>query len=67
MIEVKQLTKKYGDTRVVHAVSFSVAPQETLVLLGASGLGKTTTLKMLNRLVEPSSGVIRINGEDGLQ
>ncbi|EAY31910.1 ATP-binding cassette domain-containing protein [Microscilla marina] len=67
MIEVKQLTKKYGDTRVVQAVSFSVAPQETLVLLGTSGSGKTTTLKMLNVLVEPSSGVIRINGEDVLQ
>lgn len=67
MIEVKQLTKKYGETRVVHAVSFSVAAQETLVLLGTSGSGKTTTLKMLNRLVEPSSGVIRINGEDVFQ
>lgn len=67
MIEVKQLTKKYGDTKAVYAVSFSVAAQETLVLLGTSGSGKTTTLKMLNRLVEPSSGVIRINGEDALQ
>lgn len=67
MIEVKQLTKKYGDTKAVYAVSFSVAAHETLVLLGTSGSGKTTTLKMLNRLVEPSSGVIRINGEDVLQ
>ncbi|HAS46078.1 MAG TPA: glycine/betaine ABC transporter ATP-binding protein [Microscillaceae bacterium] len=67
MIEVKQLTKKYGNTRAVYAVSFEVAAQETLVLLGTSGSGKTTTLKMLNRLVEPSSGVIRINGEDVLQ
>jgi osmoprotectant transport system ATP-binding protein len=67
MIEVKQLTKKYGNTKAVYAVSFSVAAQETLVLLGTSGSGKTTTLKMLNRLVEPSSGAIRINGEDALQ
>ena len=67
MIEVKQLTKKYGENRAVYAVSFEVAAQETLILLGTSGSGKTTTLKMLNRLVEPTSGVIRINGEDVLQ
>lgn len=67
MIEVKQLTKKYGESRAVYAVSFEVAAQETLILLGTSGSGKTTTLKMLNRLVEPTSGVIRINGEDVLK
>lgn len=67
MIEVKQLTKKYKETRAVYAVSFEVAAKETLILLGTSGSGKTTTLKMLNRLIEPTSGVIRINGEDVLQ
>ena len=50
--------------RIVDDVDFEVARGETLVLIGASGSGKTTTLKMLNRLVEPSAGVIRIDGED---
>src|SRR6185369_4896097 len=45
-------------------VSLSVAPGEVVVLLGGSGSGKTTTLKMANRLIEPTSGRIRIAGED---
>lgn len=64
MIELESVTKRYGDTTVVDCVSFRVEPGELLVLLGGSGSGKTTTCKMVNRLVEPSSGVIRVAGED---
>ncbi len=64
MISVQHLTKRYADRAVVNDVSFEVAEGETLVLLGTSGCGKTTTLKMLNRLVEPTSGQIRVNGSD---
>jgi osmoprotectant transport system ATP-binding protein len=64
MIQVSNLTKQYGSKTVVDGASFSVAPGETLVLAGTSGCGKTTTLKMLNRLVEPSSGSILIAGQD---
>ncbi|MGF7216354.1 osmoprotectant transport system ATP-binding protein [Spirosoma lacussanchae] len=64
MIWVENLSKRYGPTTVVDNVSFSVAPGETLVLLGTSGSGKTTTLKMLNRLIEPDSGQIRLDGTD---
>jgi len=64
MIELKEISKKFGDTQAVKQVSFSVAREETLVLLGTSGCGKTTTLKMINRLIEPDAGQILINNEN---
>ncbi len=64
MIEVQQLTKTYQQTVAVSDVSFTVNEGETLVLLGTSGSGKTTTLRMINRLIEPSSGKIIINGKN---
>jgi osmoprotectant transport system ATP-binding protein len=64
MIEIKALSKSFGNTTAVDALSFRVEGGETLALLGTSGSGKTTTLKMLNRLIEPSSGQILLNGED---
>jgi len=51
-----------GGRELVSGVSFSVAEGETLVLLGRSGSGKTTTLKLVNRLLEPSAGEVRIAG-----
>ncbi len=48
---------------LVDGISFSVGASETLVLLGRSGSGKTTTLKLVNRLLTPTSGVVRIAGE----
>jgi len=67
MIELKDVTKKYGDTIAVNRISFNVATGENLVLLGTSGCGKTTTLKMINRLIEPDSGNITISGKDVVQ
>jgi osmoprotectant transport system ATP-binding protein len=64
MIEVQQLTKTYHDTVAVSNVSFSIKESQTLVLLGTSGSGKTTTLRMLNRLTEPTSGKIFIDGKN---
>lgn len=63
-MEVRDLVKAYGDRRAVDGVSFAVPPGQTLVLLGPSGCGKTTTLKMLNRLVEPTGGEIRVGGRN---
>lgn len=64
MIEVTNLTKKFNDVTAVNNVSFRVEEGEILILLGTSGCGKTTTLKMINRLVEPTSGEIFIEGKN---
>ncbi len=64
MIQVKQLTKNYGAFSAVKGLSFSIPTGNTLALVGTSGCGKTTTLKMINRLIEPSEGQILIDGED---
>ena len=64
IIRVAHLTKRYGAQVVIDDLSFEVAQGETLVLLGPSGCGKTTLLKTLNRLIEPDSGTIEINGRD---
>ena len=68
MLELEAVRKSYdgGDTFAVDGVDFRAAPGERVVLVGESGCGKTTTLKLINRLVEPTSGVIRIDGRDVL-
>lgn len=64
MIDIRNLTKQFGDHTAVDNVSLQVGAGETLVLLGTSGCGKTTTLKMINRLIEPGSGSISVDGVD---
>lgn len=65
MIQIHQVSKAFGpDHYVVRDVSLEVHDGEILVLLGSSGCGKTTILNMINRLLEPSSGIIEIDGQD---
>jgi osmoprotectant transport system ATP-binding protein len=64
MIEVQALTRRYGERLAVDRVSFRVDAGELVALVGASGSGKTTTLKMINRLVTPSAGRVLVDGED---
>ncbi|HTN60761.1 MAG TPA: ABC transporter ATP-binding protein, partial [Devosia sp.] len=64
MIEIDAVTKIYGDTAVVDQVSLVIDPGTICTVVGTSGSGKTTLLRMINRLVEPTSGTIRIDGED---
>ena len=64
MIRADGLTRRYGDTLAVADVTFHVAAGEMLALVGDSGSGKTTTLKMINRLVEPDAGTVVVEGKD---
>ena len=64
MIEIDAVSKIYGAMTAVETVSFNVEAGTVAVIVGTSGSGKTTLLRMINRLVEPSSGAIRIDGED---
>jgi osmoprotectant transport system ATP-binding protein len=64
MIAITNVVKRFAGHTAVDNVSLNVRKGETLVLLGTSGCGKTTTLRMINRLIEPSSGSIRVNGTD---
>ena len=62
MLEARALTKYYGHIPAVRQVSFSVRPGEILGYLGTNGAGKSTTVKMLTGLIEPSEGQIFYNG-----
>ena len=67
MIQLEHLEKRYGSTLAVEDLSLEIGEGELLILLGASGCGKTTTLKMVNRLVEPSAGRVSIHGRDAAE
>src|SRR6202050_5325596 len=68
MISLEQVEKRYADgTVAVAELSFTVPDGELCVLVGPSGCGKTTTLRMINRLIEPSGGRILIDGTDVLK
>jgi len=64
MIKFDKVSKHFGGVKAVDGVSFEVEEQENLILLGTSGCGKTTTLKMINRLTEPTKGSIYIDGKN---
>jgi ABC-2 type transport system ATP-binding protein len=67
MIEVKHLTKRYGDKRAVNDISFKVERGEILGFLGPNGAGKSTTMNMLTGYISSTSGQILINGTDILE
>ncbi|MHA6494187.1 ABC transporter ATP-binding protein [Pseudomonas borbori] len=64
MIELNNVSKTFGSIRAVDSISLTVQPGELCVLVGTSGCGKSTSLRMINRLIEHSAGSIRIDGED---
>jgi ABC-2 type transport system ATP-binding protein len=64
MIEVQNLTKRYGSFRAVDRISFSVSKGEIFGFLGPNGAGKTTTIKMLTTMLKPTEGSVRVDGFD---
>jgi osmoprotectant transport system ATP-binding protein len=64
VISLRSLTRRFDAKTAVDDVSLEVAAGELMVLVGASGSGKTTTLKLVNRLIEPTSGSVWIDGVD---
>ena len=64
MIRLDHLTKQFGAQTAVNDLSLEITDGELCVLVGPSGCGKTTTMKMINRLIEPTSGTILVDGAD---
>ncbi|WP_394775508.1 ABC transporter ATP-binding protein [Flavobacterium sp.] len=64
MISIEGVSKSFGSKKAVDTISLDANDKEILVVLGTSGCGKTTTLKMINRLIEPDSGNIFIDGKN---
>jgi len=64
MLQVKNLTKKFGDVTAVNNVSFTVGKGEVFGLLGENGAGKTTTLRLLATMLKPTSGTAVLGGYD---
>ncbi len=64
MIEFQNVSKTYKKTTVLSDLNFTIEDGQLVCLIGESGCGKTTTLKMINRLITPTTGNILLNGED---
>ena len=64
MVKFEHISLSYGNQQVIFDLSFEIPDGKFVVLIGPSGCGKTTTLKMINRLIQPNAGHIYIDGED---
>jgi phosphonate transport system ATP-binding protein len=62
MIEIRNLSKKYGDFEALHHIDLTVGKGEFVVILGASGAGKSTLLRCINHLTTPTTGEVRVDG-----
>ena len=67
VIEVENLTKKFGDFYAVRGISFKVKKGEVFAFLGPNGAGKTTTINMITTLLKPTSGTIKVAGYDAIK
>jgi len=63
MIEIRELTKRYGSVTAVDGLTFTVRPGEVTGFLGPNGAGKSTTMRMILGLDQPASGTVLVNGK----
>ena len=66
VLEVKNIKKNFGKTKVLKGISFSLEKGQVLAIIGSSGSGKTTLLRCLNFLETPDAGTITVNGSRSL-
>ncbi len=64
MIEIRELSKHYGNIKAVDGISFHVKQGEVLGFLGPNGAGKSTTMKMITCYIQPTSGTVEVGGKD---
>ena len=64
IIELKDIKKAYGQTEVLNHFNLSIDQGEFITIIGTSGSGKTTVLKMINGLIQPTSGHVKVHGQD---
>ena len=64
ILELEHITKSFGSTQVLKGISLSIKQGEFITFLGASGCGKTTTLRIIAGLETPDAGSVRLNGKD---
>ena len=64
IIELKDIKKAYGQTEVLNHFDLSIDQGEFITIIGTSGSGKTTVLKMINGLIQPTSGHVKVHGQD---
>src|SRR6476646_10760877 len=64
MIELEHVVKRFGGHGAVEDLSLAIAPRTLCAVVGPSGCGKSTTLRLINALIRPDAGKIRIDGED---
>ena len=63
MIRLDNASKRFGDTVALHPTSLTIQPTQTTVLIGPSGCGKSTILRLMNGLLEPTSGDVEFEGQ----
>lgn len=64
IIKYEHITKSYGDHEIIHDLEFNIEAGDSVTIIGSSGSGKTTVLKMVNGLIKPTSGHLYVEGKD---